>query len=69
MQPGGAKPWADWEAEWQGLSEEVNRGMADWRAAHPRTTFAGIEAAVEERLAGGGRGCWSGRRWRARRPT
>ena len=44
--------WADWEAEWQALSEEVYSGMADWRAAHPRAPFAEIEAAVEERLAG-----------------
>jgi YgiT-type zinc finger domain-containing protein len=44
--------WADGEAEWQALSEEVYSGMADWRAAHPRATFAEIEAAVEERLAG-----------------
>jgi YgiT-type zinc finger domain-containing protein len=45
-------PWTDWEAEWQALSEEVYSGLADWRAAHPRATFAEIEAAVEERLAG-----------------
>ena len=45
-------PWADWEAEWQALSEEAYSGMADWRAAHPQATFAAIEAAVEERLAG-----------------
>jgi YgiT-type zinc finger domain-containing protein len=46
------KAWADWEAEWQARSEEAYSGMADWRAAHPRATFAEIEAAVEERLAG-----------------
>lgn len=43
--------WADWTTEWQGLSEEVYSGLADWRAAHPRATLAEIEAAVEERLA------------------
>lgn len=43
--------WEDWAAEWQTLSEEVYSGMADWRAAHPRATFAEIETAVEERLA------------------
>lgn len=42
--------WADWEAEWQALSEEAYTGMAEWRAAHPRATFREIEAAVEERL-------------------
>src|SRR3954465_6470283 len=45
-------PWADSEAEGQTPSEEVYSGLADWRAAHPRATFAEIEAAVEERLAG-----------------
>jgi hypothetical protein len=44
--------WANWEAEWQALSEEVYSGLADWRAAHPRATLAEIETAVEERLAG-----------------
>src|SRR5215211_5322260 len=44
--------WTDWEAEWQALSEEAYSGMADWRAAHLRATFAEIEVAVEERLAG-----------------
>jgi YgiT-type zinc finger domain-containing protein len=44
--------WAEWATEWQALSEEVYSGLADWRAAHPRATFAEIEAAVEERLAG-----------------
>lgn len=48
--------WAEGEAEWQALSEEAYRGMADWRAAQPRATFAEIEAAVEDQLAG----------WRAR---
>ena len=42
---------ADWEAEWQALSEEVCSGMADWRAAHPRATFAEIEAAVGSKAA------------------
>ena len=38
--------------DWQRLTEEVLSGMADWRAAHPKATFAEIEAAVDERLAG-----------------
>lgn len=40
------------EARWQKLSEEVMTGLRDWRAAHPRATFAEIEAAVDERLNG-----------------
>src|SRR3954470_23495408 len=55
-------PWADWEAEWQALSEEVYSGLADWRAAHPRATVAEIEGAGGERLAGlRGGFFWSGR--------
>ena len=42
----------EWEARWRALSEEVLMGMRDWRAAHPRATFAEIEAAVDARLNG-----------------
>jgi hypothetical protein len=38
-------------ARWRELSEDVLSGMADWRAAHPRATFAEIEAEVESQLA------------------
>jgi hypothetical protein len=37
---------------WQGLADEVFSGMAEWRVQHPRATFAEIEQAVDERLAG-----------------
>ena len=40
------------ETRWQQLSEEVMTGLRDWRAAHPRATFAEIEAVVDERLNG-----------------
>ena len=40
------------EAQWQQLSEEVMTGLRDWRTAHPRATFAEIEAVVDERLNG-----------------
>jgi len=36
--------------EWQGLSEEMNVGMAEWRKQHPRATFREIEAEVDRRL-------------------
>ena len=39
-----------WESRWRVLSDEVLTGLRDWRTAHPRATFAEIEAAVEERL-------------------
>ena len=35
-----------WESSWQA----VVTGMRDWRTAHPRATFAEIEAALDERL-------------------
>jgi YgiT-type zinc finger domain-containing protein len=38
-------------ARWRALSDDVLSGMADWRAAHPRATFAEIEAEVETQLA------------------
>ncbi len=40
-----------WGERWRTLSEEVLTGMQDWRAAHPRATFAEIEAEVETQLA------------------
>ena len=42
---------ADWSARWRELSEDVLAGMQDWRAAHPRATFAEIEAEVETQLS------------------
>jgi YgiT-type zinc finger domain-containing protein len=38
------------EQQWRTLSEEVMSGLQEWRAAHPRATFAEIEAVVDERL-------------------
>jgi len=31
-------------------SEEIITGMRDWRTAHPKATFAEIQAAVDERV-------------------
>jgi YgiT-type zinc finger domain-containing protein len=42
--------WDEFGRQWQVLTEDVLSGMADWRAAHPKATFAEIEAAVDERL-------------------
>ena len=44
-------PESSWAERWRALSEEVLLGMQDWRAAHPRATFAEIEAEVETQLA------------------
>lgn len=37
-------------ANWERLIEDILTGMRDWRTAHPKATFAEIEAAVDERL-------------------
>jgi ribosomal protein S27AE len=36
--------------DWRELSEAVLVGLQDWRAAHPRATFAELEAEVDQRL-------------------
>ncbi len=38
-------------AGWGEVIAEAVTGLRDWRAAHPRVSFAEIEAAVEERLS------------------
>jgi uncharacterized protein with PIN domain len=40
------------EAAWHREAEAVISGMKEWRQAHPRATFAEIEAAVDARLDG-----------------
>ena len=37
-------------ARWPRGMAEVGAAMDDWRRAHPRATFAEIEAALDERL-------------------
>ena len=36
---------------WRETVEEVQQGLADWRAGHPKATVREIEAALDERLA------------------
>lgn len=38
--------------QWHATAETVLTGMEEWRTQHPRATFAEIEAALDERLAG-----------------
>ena len=38
------------DVEWRALTEDVLTGMREWRSAHPKASFADLEAAVEERL-------------------
>jgi RNase P subunit RPR2 len=40
-----------WSERWRAVSEDVLTGMQEWRAAHPRATFAEIEAEVEAQLS------------------
>jgi YgiT-type zinc finger domain-containing protein len=37
--------------QWRQLSEDVLRGMQDWRAQHPRATLQEIEHELDRRLA------------------
>ncbi len=39
-------------SRWHELGAKIFREMEDWHQAHPRATFAEIEAAVEDRLGG-----------------
>lgn len=36
---------------WNGLSEEIISGIAEWRQQNPRATFREIEAEVDKRLS------------------
>ncbi len=36
--------------KWQGMSEEMNTGIAEWREQHPQATFREIEAEIDRRL-------------------
>ena len=39
------------QANWNGLSEEIMQGIADWREQHPKATFREIEEEVDKRLS------------------
>ena len=39
-----------WAERWRELSEQVLGELQTWRAAHPRATFAEIEAEAEARV-------------------
>jgi len=40
------------QEEWNELSEEVMRAVAEWREQHPTATFREIEKEIDERLSG-----------------
>jgi YgiT-type zinc finger domain-containing protein len=37
--------------KWNGMSEEIIRGIAEWREQHPKATFREIEEEVDKRLS------------------
>ncbi len=39
------------QANWNGLSEEIMEGIADWREQHPQATFREIEEEIDRRLS------------------
>jgi DNA-directed RNA polymerase subunit RPC12/RpoP len=41
----------DLRAEWNGKSEEMVEGMAQWRDQHPRASLREIEGEVDRRLS------------------
>jgi hypothetical protein len=42
---------SDVQANWNGLSEEILQGIADWRKQHPKATWREIEAEIDKRLS------------------
>ena len=39
------------EEEWNGMSEEIMRGVTGWRVEHPKATLREIEAEIDKRLS------------------
>lgn len=42
---------AEMRKKWNGLSEEINNGMVEWREQHPKATFREIEEEVDKRIS------------------
>ena len=40
------------EKGWNVLSDEIMKGVAEWRAQHSKATFREIEAEIDQRLSG-----------------
>jgi YgiT-type zinc finger domain-containing protein len=45
------KDLASEQGKWEQVAQEVLTGLKDWRAQHPRATFAEIEQALDTRLS------------------
>jgi len=39
------------QAGWEGLSDEIMAGMADWRSQHPKASLREIEGEIDKRLS------------------
>jgi hypothetical protein len=39
------------QKRWQGKSDAILAGVAEWRAAHPKAILREIEAEIDERLS------------------
>jgi len=48
---GGSMTGGELQANWNGLSEEIMEGIADWREQHPQATFREIEEEIDRRLS------------------
>ena len=42
---------ADFDREWQALSNDLLNGMREWRLQHPKATLSEMEKALDERMA------------------
>ena len=42
---------ADFDKEWDVLSNELMNGMKEWRLQHPKATLREMEAALDQRMA------------------
>jgi len=39
------------QAGWEGLSDEIMSGVAEWRGQHPKATLREIEGEIDKRLS------------------
>jgi len=39
------------QAGWEGLSDEIMAGMAEWRSQHPKASLREIEGEIDKRLS------------------
>ncbi len=42
---------ADFDGEWQALSDDLLKGMREWRLGHPKATLSEMETVLDKPLA------------------